>query len=100
MTEHERLLNGIADTMMENGGAMPPLPEGCLALSVNLWPEPPAEPTEVRFSGLWEGDAVLCTRSLDGYSVEGGLHRVKKTRRRPGRRRMRLSAWVASRRSP
>lgn len=74
--DRAELLARMADDFMDNGGCIPDrLPRGCTGFSASLWPEPPGKPHEVHFSATWPSITLVCLRSLDGYSVEGGLHR-------------------------
>jgi hypothetical protein len=67
----------MADNFMENGGSLPVrMPDGCTGFRASLWPEPPGEPTEVHFSATWPSVTLVCLRPLEGYSLEGGLHRA------------------------
>lgn len=69
------ILARIADESMHNGGRLPSgLPAGCTDLSASLYPEAPDEPCEVHFSATWPGITITCSRSLAGYSLDGGLH--------------------------
>ncbi len=71
------VLARVADECMANGGTLPVgLPDGCISVSASLWPEAPHDPVEVHFSMTWPGVTLVCRRSLAGYSMEGGLHRV------------------------
>jgi len=77
MTDRANLLARMADDFMENGGSIPlRLPPGCTGFRASLWPEAPAEPHEVHFSATWPSVTLVCLRSLAGYSLEGGLHRI------------------------
>jgi hypothetical protein len=70
------LLAQVADEFMENGGRFPArLPAGCSALNASFYPESPDEPREVHFSMTWASVTLVCVRSLEGYSIAGGLHR-------------------------
>jgi hypothetical protein len=76
MTDRAEMLARMADDFMGSGGRLPALPPGCNGFSASLWPEAPAEPREVHFSATWPSVTLVCLRSLDGYSIEGGLHRL------------------------
>ena len=67
------ILAELADQCMETGRLPYPMPAGCVALSATAWP--PEAPREIRFSAAWPGITLVCSRSLSGYSLLGGLHR-------------------------
>jgi hypothetical protein len=67
------LLGQWADSFMETGWMPLGLSDGCTDFQVGLWPEAPAEPHEVHFSASWPDVTLVTTRSLAGYSLEGGL---------------------------
>jgi hypothetical protein len=76
MTDRAELLALMADSCMENGGRLPPLPPGCTGFRASVWPQYPDQPCEVHFSATWPDVTLTCKRSLAGYSLLGGLHRV------------------------
>lgn len=68
----------IADKFMENGGQMPlpkgeGWPEGCTGIRAEHVPSA----AEIRFSARYPDTTIVCARSMAGYSLEGGLHRVR-----------------------
>lgn len=67
------LLAKMADECMRSGCTASDLPDGCISFRAALWPL--NEPSEVRFAAVWPGITLVCSRSLAGYSLEGGLHR-------------------------
>lgn len=76
VADRAALLAGMADGFMGSGCAPLSLPDGCVAFTASLWPEPPAEPREVHFSATWlPSTTLVCLRPLAGYSLDGGLHR-------------------------
>jgi len=72
------VLARIADAFMRTGRLpfLPDIDPEALGLSAETWPSHPGQPREVRFSADWPGITLACSRSLDGYSLEGGLHRA------------------------
>lgn len=75
VTDRAAQLAAMADYFMSDDGGMPQLPHGCTGFTASLWPEH-GEPREIHFSATWPSATLVCLRSLDGYSLEGGLHRV------------------------
>ncbi len=73
VTGRAALLAGLADEFMASGRT-PELPARCLGFRASLYP--PGEPREVHFAVTWPDITLVCVRSLDGYSLSGGLHRA------------------------
>jgi hypothetical protein len=70
------ILAGIADEAMANGGRLPFLWDfpGMTGLRAETYPQ--EHPREIRFAADWPGITLTCSRSLAGYSLDGGLHRT------------------------
>jgi hypothetical protein len=70
------LLARIADECMENGGSLPFLENfpGMTGLRAETYPH--EQPREIHFAADWPGITLVAVRSLAGYSLEGGLHRI------------------------
>ena len=69
------LLARIADECMENGGALPAgLTGGMTGLRAETYPH--EQPREIHFAADWPGITLVAIRSLAGYSLEGGLHKI------------------------
>ena len=65
----------IADEFMAGRDHMlAELKDGCRCLSVEVWPH--EDPVEVHFTAEWPGVTLVASRSLAGYSLEGGLHKI------------------------
>lgn len=73
MPDRAVLLGHMADEFMNGGGVLPKLPLGCIRFTAAMYPV--AEPREVHFSATWTDVTLVCKRSLEGWSLEGGLHR-------------------------
>jgi hypothetical protein len=70
------ILACIADGFMDNRGMMPlpetdGWPEGC----TGMWAEHVPMRNEVWFTVRYPDQDIVTSRSLAGYSLEGGLHR-------------------------
>lgn len=76
MTDRAALLSRIADEAMANGGRLPFAWDFPDVTGLRAETYPHEQPREIRFAADWPGITLVCARSLAGYSLEGGLHRV------------------------
>jgi len=76
MDDRAALLARIADECMANGGRLPFVRDfpGMTGLRTESYPH--EQPREIHFAAEWPDVTLVCTRSLAGYSLEGGLHRT------------------------